>query len=238
MLLEEMTMTEFRRNLKKTKTMILPYGTVEEHGRHLPLSTDTMIAEECLRRVSAKKRVFLAPPIHYGVCTTTRMHPGTISIRPRTLRMLTRDIVTDAYRKGIRNFLLVSGHGGGLHMSAIKEVAEELVEEFDNIRIAVLSPWDILWKEISDLAETKNDSHAGEIETSIILAIRPDLVKGRSKEEYPRFPKPIVVRNKLKYWKGGVWGNPEKATPDKGERVIEMVVERIVEIINTLEARH
>lgn len=235
MLLGEITMDEFKRGLRKTKTMIIPYGTVEEHGKHLPLSTDTMIAEECLRRVVQKKRAFLAPPVHYGVCTSTRMHPGTITIRPETLRMLTFDIVREAYKKGIRNFLLISGHGGGLHMNALKEVAEELVEEIDDLKIAVLSPWDICWEEISRIAETENDSHAGEIETSLILALRPDLVKGRSKEEYPRFPKPLVVRDKLKYWKGGVWGDPGKASTEKGERVIDLVVERISEIMDVLE---
>ncbi len=235
MLLGEITMDEFKRGLRKTKTMIIPYGTVEEHGKHLPLSTDTMIAEECLRRVVQKKRAFLAPPVHYGVCTSTRMHPGTITIRPETLRMLTFDIVREAYKKGIRNFLLISGHGGGLHMNALKEVAEELVEEIDDLKIAVLSPWDICWEEISRIAETENDSHAGEIETSLILALRPDLVKGRSKEEYPRFPKPLVVRDKLKYWKGGVWGDPGKASKEKGERVIDLVVERISEVMDVLE---
>ncbi len=235
MLLGEITMEEFKKGLRKTKTMIIPYGTVEEHGKHLPLSTDTMIAEECLRRVVEKKRAFLAPPVHYGVCTSTRMHPGTITIRPETLRMLTFDIVREAYKKGIRNFLLISGHGGGLHMNALKEVAEDLVEEIDDLKIAVLSPWDICWEEISGIADTENDSHAGEIETSLILALRPELVKGRSKEEYPRFPKPIVVRDKMKYWKGGVWGDPGKASKDKGERVIDLVVERIGEIIDTME---
>ncbi len=235
MILGEITMDDYKKGLKKTKTLIIPYGTVEEHGRHLPLSTDTIIAEEALKEVVKKKKAFLAPPIHYGVCTSTSEHPGTITIRPRTLRILTKDLVRDAYKKGMRNFLLVSGHGGGLHMNALKEVAEELVEQLKGIKMAVLSPWDLLWKEIAEVAETENDSHAGEIETSLILALRPELVKGRSPEEYPSFPKPLVVKEKMKYWRGGVWGDPGKATPEKGKRVMEMIVEKVIEIIDMME---
>jgi len=233
--IELITMEEFREGLSKTKTLIIPFGTVEEHGSHLPLGTDTMIAVEVLRLLQERRSVFVAPPLHYGVCTSTRLHPGTISITPETLRRLTLDIVRDSFRKGIRNFMLVSGHGGGLHMNALKEVAEVLVEELEGVRIAVVSPYELLWKELSEIAETENDSHAGEIETSVMLAIRPELVKGRSSEEYPSFPKPMVVKDKLKYWPGGVWGNPGKASSEKGQRVIELILEKIAGILDRLE---
>jgi creatinine amidohydrolase len=151
------------------------------------------------------------------------------------LRRLTLDIVKDAFRKGMRNIILVSGHGGGLHMNALKEVAEILVVEIEDLKIAVVSPYELLWKEIAEIAHTKNDSHAGEIETSLLMALRPELVKGRSKEEYPNFPKPLVVKEKLKYWPGGVWGNPEKASKKKGQRVIQLIVDKMLEIIERVE---
>jgi creatinine amidohydrolase len=237
MLLENMTMAEFKSHLKKTKTIIFPFGTVEEHGRHLPLNTDTLIVYEVLKRVIKKRRVFIAPPVHYGVCTTNRQHPGTINISPGTLRRLTRDIAVDAYKKGLRNILLVSGHGGGQHMSALKEVAEELIEELKDVRIAVFSIYDDLWKELSEIADTPNDSHAGELETSMVLALAPELVKGRSKEEYPKFPKPFVVKDKVKYWRGGVWGDPGKASIEKGEETIGLFVDKVVKIIDMAERK-
>ncbi len=235
MQIEEITMEEFEEGLKATRTMVIPFGTVEEHGRHLPLGTDTLIAAEVLRLVLKKRRFFLFPPVPFGVCTSTRLHPGTISITAGTLRRLTLDIVRDSYRKGIRNFILLSGHGGGIHMNALREVAETLVEELQGLRIAVVSPYELLRKELTEIAETENDSHAGEIETSLLLALRPELVKGSSPEEYPAFPKPLVVKDKLRYWPGGVWGNPGKASRRKGERVIELVVERITEIMERIE---
>ncbi|MEN8265251.1 MAG: creatininase family protein [Nitrospirota bacterium] len=237
MILENITMEDFKRHLKKTKTVIFPFGTVEEHGRHLPLNTDTLIVYEILKRLIKKRKVFLAPPVSYGVCTSTNQHPGTISISAETLRRLTYDLVKDAYNKGLRNFILISGHGGGLHMYAIKEVAEILIEELKGAKIAVISPYDVLRKELSELAETPNDSHAGEIETSLILALAPELVKGRSKEEYPKMPKPFVVKNKLRYWRGGVWGDPGKASREKGEKVIRLIIQKVVDVIDMIEIK-
>lgn len=235
MILENINMKEFKDHLEKTKTIIFPFGTVEEHGSHLPLNTDTLIVYEVLKRVAEKREVFLAPPLYYGVCTTTSQHPGTISITPATLRRLTRDMVKDTYKKGLRNFFLVSGHGGGLHMYALKEAAEGLVEELEGINMAVISPYDILHKELSVLADTANDSHAGEIETSLILYLAPELVKGVSAEEYPRFPKPYIVKDKLKYWRGGVWGNPAKASREKGEAAVGLIVDKIIEVIDQIK---
>ena len=235
MILENITMAEFKRHLKKTKTIIFPFGTIEEHGGHLPLNTDTLIVYEILKRVVNRRKVFLAPPVYYGVCTSTSQHPGTIGITPSTLRRLTYDIVRDSYQKGLRTFFLITGHGGGLHSSAMKETAERLIEELKGVKIAVVCPYDILYKELSELADTSNDSHAGEIETSLVLSLAPDLVKGRAQEDYPKLPKPFVVKNKLKYWRSGVWGNPEKASREKGEKAIELIVDKIIGIIDQAE---
>jgi creatinine amidohydrolase len=235
MILENITMTDFKKHLKKTKTIIFPFGTVEEHGSHLPLNTDTLIIYEILKRVVKKRNVFLAPPLYYGVCTSTSQHPGTISISPATLRRITYDMAKNAYEKGLQNIFLITGHGGGLHSSAMKEAAENLVNEFKGIKIAVLCPYDILYKELSELADTPNDSHAGEIETSLILYLAPELVKGRAKEEYPKLPKPFTVKNKVKYWPGGVWGNPGKASREKGDKAVKLIVNKIVEILDMVK---
>lgn len=225
MILTDITMREFKTGLRKTRTLIVPYGSVEAHGTHLPLSTDTMVIWEAAKRVAAKMPVFVAPPVHYGVCTSTGDHPGTISVTPETLRRLTFDIVRDCHRKGLRNFILISGHGGGAHVSAMKEAGEELTRELKGVKIAALAVYDILPPEAAKLASTPNDSHAGELETSLILYLSKALVKGRSREEYPRLPKPVIARDKLKYWPGAVWGNPKKATIKKGERLFDMMVE-------------
>jgi len=234
-ILENITMNEFRKYLGKTKTIVFPFGTIEEHGKHLPLNTDSLIIQEILKLVAKRRRFFLAPIIYYGVCTSTRDHPGTIGITPETLRRLAFDLVMEAYKKGLRNFLFISGHGGSLHISSLRETAEVLVEKLKGINIAVLSPYDLSWKELSEIAETPYDSHAGELETSIMLYLSPRLVKGRAPEEYPKIPKPFIVKNKVKYWPGGVWGNPEKASIEKGEKAIKIISDKIVEILEKIE---
>ena len=236
-ILESITMHEFKKNLKQTKTIVFPFGTIEEHGSHLPLNTDSFIIQEALKSVAKKKKIFLAPVLPYGVCTTTKDHPGTISIAPGTLRLLSHDLITEAYKKGLRNFLLVSGHGGSLHMSALKETAEALVEKLSDVKIGVFSPYDLLWKELAEIAETRNDSHAGELETSMMLFLSRGLVKGRSPEEYPRIPKPFVVKNKTRYWRGGVWGNPGKATVRKGEKAMKLITDKIIQSLDMIEGK-
>ncbi len=235
MIMGKMTMTEFEKGLEKTKTVIIPLGTVEEHGPHLPLATDTIQAMELAKRVSQRMNVFIAPPLHYGFCRSTRCHPGTIGISAGSLRAIIRDIIKSLYLHGLCSFVILSGHAGELHMAALNEVGEELLEEIPEIRIAVLSEMDLFHDE-GVLVETEGDIHAGEVETSMMLYIRPKLVKGRASKEYPTFPKPILVRGKRKYWPGGVWGDPSKASRDKGEKMIHLAVDKVIDLIKKLES--
>jgi len=237
MILEEMTMEEFSSALKITKTLAVPYGTLEAHGRHLPLNTDTLTMCRVLEEAVKKREFFIAPPVHYGVCTSTGQHPGSIGITPPTLRRITTDIVTDAYGRGLRSILLISGHGGGAHVAAMKEAAEVLAARLPDLTVAALSIYDVIWDDLTRLAETENDSHAGEMETSIILHLAPELVKGRSKEEYPSFTKPLIIADKVSEWPGAVWGNPEKATAEKGRELFLIMVKKVLEILETMEKR-
>lgn len=237
MLITDITMKEFKEGLKKTKTLIVPFGTVEAHGTHMPLSTDTIIMEEVCKATLKKKKFFLAPPIHYGVSTGTGQHPGSINISCETLRRIVFDIVRDSYEKGLRNFILVSGHGGGQHMAALKEASEILTKELKDVRIAPLTIYEILPKEAYAIAETKNDSHAGELETSLMLYINEKLVKGRDKEQYPKLPKPIVVKDKMKYWPGAVWGNPKKASEKKGQEFFDYMVQALLKLIKDINKK-
>ena len=113
MILEEMTMEEFEKGLKSSKTILIPFGSVEEHGSHLPLSTDTIQAYEVGKKASQEIPIFVAPPVHYGYCRSSACHPGTISITTATLKGMTKDIVRSSRLQGLRNFVLLTGHAGG-----------------------------------------------------------------------------------------------------------------------------
>jgi len=235
-MLDSVTMEEFASGLEKSRTVILPCGSLEEHGSHLPLGTDTWHAVELARLVAEKIFVWVAPPVPYGLCRSSSQHPGTVSIKGTTLRLLIQDIVCGLYRNGLKNVLVLSGHAGGTHIAMIVDASEELLDEFADLRIAVVSINDLgrmAWKGI---VETPGDSHAGEVETSVIEYLFPDKVKGRPQQEYPSFPKFLLVRNKRAFWPGGVWGDPTKASAEKGKKLLERSVEALIDVIRSLES--
>lgn len=235
MLIEEMTMDEFAAGLQLTRTVLIPFGATEQHGSHLPLNTDTLEAAEVGRKLAQRRNIFIAPAIPYGVCRSTANHPGTITLTTATLRALAIDLVTSLYRQGLRNFILITGHAGGTHTSTLIDAGEELLLRFADIRVAVLTEYMLAAREGRGIIETQDDSHAGEIETSRILHSHPHLVKGVGVREYPTFPVGILVRDKRAYWPGGVWGDPTKATAEKGARLEEAVVAALDRLVTELE---
>lgn len=235
MILEEMTMPQVETALQTCKTVYIPFGSLEEHGSHLPLSTDTIQAYEVGKRAAERIPLFVAPPIHYGNCRSTNQHPGTISISTTTLRSLLKDLVRSFYGQGFRNLIVLTGHAGGAHRMALQDAGEELLSELPELRMAVVTEYELAKEQGRGLVETPNDAHAGEIETSRIMHSHPQLVQGSSPAEYPHFPTGILVRDKRKYWPGGVWGDPSKATAAKGAQLEQLVVDKVIELVRLLE---
>ncbi len=236
MLLEEMTMHQVEAALKAgCRSVYIPFGALEEHGPHLPLSTDTIQAYQVGKRAAEQIPLFVAPPVHYGNCRSTSAHPGTISISTTTLRMLLKDLVKSFYQQGMRNVVVLTGHAGGAHRLALQDAGEELLAELPELRIAVVTEYELAKEEGRGIIETPGDAHAGEIETSRIMHSHPHLVQGTAPEEYPSFPVGILVRDKRRYWPGGVWGNPAQATTEKGRQIEALVARKVVELVKTLE---
>ena len=237
MIIEDMTMEEFAAGLRSCKTVYIPFGSVEEHGTHLPLSTDTIEAYEVGKRAAERIPLFVAPPIHYGSCRSTSRHPGTISISTGTLKALLKDIVRSLHAQGLANFIVLTGHAGGSHRMSLQDAGEELIQELPEINMAVVTEYDLAKETGAHLIETRGDAHAGEIETSRIMHSHPHLVKGTAAAEYPSFPTGILVRDKRSFWPGGVWGDPGKATAEKGKLLESLVADKVVELVKALESR-
>lgn len=235
MRLDQLTMPEFIAALQQCRSVVVPFGTVEEHGNHLPLGTDTYQALDVAMRVAARRPLFVAPPVHYGVCRSTSCHPGTLSLRTSTLRDLAIDLVSSLYRQGLRHAVLLSGHAGGTHNAALLDAGESLIEMFSELNLAVVTEYDLASSKGRHLIETPGDAHAGEIETSRILHSRPHLVKGSSAAETPQFPTGILVRNKQAFWPGGVAGDPGKASKEKGEAIEALVADELEALLERLE---
>lgn len=235
MIIEEITSRDFLEGLKQTQTVLIPVGATEGHGAHLPLGTDSFQAIDVCRRLSERRSVFVAPPVLYGVCRSTSQHPGTLSISTETLKALLVDIVRVLYNQGLRNFVLLSGHAGGTHNATLVDAGELLLATLTESKIAVVTEYDLVVAEGEAIVETSDDSHAGEIEVSRMLATRSHLVKEGASEDYPSFPKHILVRNKMHFWPSAVWGDPTKGSAEKGLRIEELVVKALDRLVTELE---
>jgi len=238
MIVSDLTMDAFAEGVSRCPLAVVPLGSTEEHGGHLPLDTDTLQVVETCKRALAEVEFLLCPPLHYGYCRSTSGHPGTISISPATVRALVLDIGMSLHRQGVRAVLFLSGHAGGGHLAAMEEAGEELLERCPGLVVAVACEYH--WAREAggkELVETGDDGHAGEIETSRVLAVDPALVQGTSPEEYPNFGKPFLARDKRAEWPGGVWGDPAKATAEKGERLYDLTASRLAEVVREMARR-
>jgi len=232
--LDELSSEEFGKLVEKNPIVFLPLGAVEEHGAHLPLCTDSIQPEHIVEKVAARLPglVLIAPAIRYGNCVTTRNFPGTISISFDTLRALIGDILEELCRNGIRRVVIVSGHAGGAHMAALRTAGETAVEKVPDLRLMVLSDYDLAY-ELKGKEFDERDGHAGTIETSRVMAIRPKLVKKRGVNSYDRPPRFMVMAHPEKHFPTGVMGDATIASPGQGRRINEYIIKGLVELVKT-----
>jgi creatinine amidohydrolase len=236
---DELSMKEAEKAAKKGKTIIFPVGSVEEHGEHLPLSTDSIQPEFVALEVAKRTKSLVAPTLRYSVCHSTRGFPGTISITFEALHKMVKDILEEFIRNGFRRILVLSGHAGQSHMAALRLAAQEVIWENENdsserkVRIMVCSDYDFAY-ELKGKHFSQKDGHAGTIETSRIMAIRPNLVKGEGKTSYPAMPRFEIVAHPEKHFPSGVIGDPTAASRRKGRLINDYVIENTVKLVKEL----
>lgn len=235
MYLDELSTKEFKKRINKNTVVILPVGIIEEHGAALPLCTDSLQAEAVAERVAGKIKGYILPPIRYGVCSSTKNFPGSISLSFDSMRNLVYDVLSELVRNNVRKVVVISGHAGRMHMSAIRLAAEKIAEE-KNVKILVLSDYELLYDEkgrkfLKRISIPEWDAHGGAIETSRVMISRPDLVKQKGKKSLPKIPKYHVLRNPEKYFPEGITGDPSIASKEKGKKITDWVVNEIVRLI-------
>lgn len=239
--LDELTMAEIESKVNKESIIILPVGIIEEHGKHLPIATDSLQIEYTAESVAEKvknKKVFVAPSIRYGVCVSTDKFPGSISLSFDTMRALIYDILAGFVKNGFRKIILLSGHGGRAHLQALRLAAEKIVEEKD-VRILVFCDYELLCEPkgqefLKSLGIPDWDAHAGAIETSRILAIRKELVKCKGIKFKPQLPKYLITKGIEKTFPSGVIGDATTASEDKGRKINDWVVKEIIKLAKEL----
>jgi creatinine amidohydrolase len=228
--LDELNMNEFSERVKKGCLVIVPWGSTEEHGEHLPLCTDSIQSEALAKRLAEKFDAMIAPAVRYGECQSTKNFPGTITISFDTLRALLKEILEELYRNGIRRVLVLTGHAGRAHMIALREAGREVVYQHGDLKLMVLSDYEIAY-ELLGKGFDKDDGHAGTIETSRVLQLRPELVRGKPRKAVARPPKFLIVKDPERFIPRGIWGDPSKATAEKGKKVEDYVFKALVKMI-------
>jgi creatinine amidohydrolase len=231
-LLEEMSWPEIEAGLKQTQTIILPVGATEEHGPHLPIFTDTIQATEVAREVALRRDIFVAPPVHYGVCRSTRGFPGTITVSHDSLRSYIYDLLLSFYESGFRKVMILTGHAGGQHISALEEACQMAAAQRDFL-LSMVSLFDLI---DTQAVEAKGDGHAGEMETSMMMLIRGDLVKERPAANFPNRPRFLMLKDVRHLMNNGIMGDPSRASPEKGKLFFDMAVHGVLGALDELEA--
>ncbi len=240
MQIEELTSPEFKELSQRIKGVIVPVGSIEAHGPHLPLGTDLFTIYEICKRVIKKVEVFLAPPLYFGLCRSTKDIPGTLTLRGETLKAFLLDLLESLYRQGLRSFIILSGHAGGTHNAFIVDTAETFIERYPSSRFFVADIISLLKDILRELDIPEKDSHAGEWETSLMLYLKGELVKSLDLafEDYPTFPRYQIVKNKELYWASGIWGNPLKTSLEKGQMLSEKLISKLVELLSEFLNHH
>ena len=189
--------------------VILPLGAIEQHGPHLPLLVDWLGAEELARHVAphlrrAGYRVILAPAIPYGVSPLAETWPGTVSLSPATLRRVIVEVVGSLARHGFRRFILANYQADPGHLRAMAEAKRELIRPdarygsrtgarrlrvlfagFSPEAASLAQMLDPRVLRLSRSPNPKREWHSGELETALVLAKRPDLVRSRLARRLP-----------------------------------------------------
>ena len=224
--------------------LILPTGSVEEHGPHLTLASDSTAAQEfCLRAARQVDNALILPCIWYSTCVYTSNYTGTISVTPSTLVSYVVDILTSLYRQGFRKLIVANVHGGA------KSALDMAVREFharmgtrdaayaDDFFIHMYNLYSPAIPYINTLVEGEDWGHACEIETSVDMFLYPERVyPDRLAEDY------IPWEAGYEWYVGdmravdaeGVHGDATKASAAKGEKVVNAVVKEFVEVLRKL----
>jgi len=242
---EELTASDFALAVKQSGGVcVVPLGVIEKHGQHLPLGTDVYTSREICRRAADKEYCIIYPYYFMGQIFEAQHQPGTIAYSPELLYRLLDETCKEIARNGIKKIILVNGHGGNnAWLQYFCQTQLATPRDYVVYTITPSASSDVQRK-ITELRKTATGGHADEVETSSMLAIRPDLVKmERATSESG------VNQNRLKHipylFSGINWyaqypnhyaGDAKDANATIGELSVESRALNLVELIKTIKA--
>jgi creatinine amidohydrolase len=255
--MEHMSVKGVRDYLKHRRSVIIPMGVTEQHGYHLPLCTDALIATCTARMAGERIGMLVAPTINTSF--SGGQLPGTININPNVMGLVVAEVLRSLAAQGFRNMFLYLCHGGSENARALDNSLKLLLRDdplFEKVMLVLAPVWKFGggWK----AALAQGDWHAGWLETSMVMALAPDLVQ----EENMTTDAPALVKKMRKHpdnyqfamkpvddpcvvprmaqrpeIKVGVMGVPENASVACGKQMVEEVVRDLCHYFTDLEKR-
>ena len=241
----QLTWPEAEAYLKIVDVAILPVGSIEQHGPHLPLDTDSFDAEYLANQVAAacsEPKPLVLPLIAYGISYHHDGFKGTISINNDTLSNLVYEIGMSLAKNGIKKIVIINGHCGN---SPALNFAAQMINRDARIFVSVDSG-ETSDVDVYQMIDTPNDVHAGEFETSTSLAIRPHLVKqSLAKKSVPKFSSRYLnftSKRGISWYaytkrisENGTMGDPTKADAEKGKKFWQIMIAHLVTFVEDLK---
>lgn len=233
--LKEMSWTNFDERRKKTDLVIIPTGAIEVYGPHLPLGTDTLVAEKISELLSYNVSAIIGPTLEVGDSAELDEFPGTITIKPESFKNYLWDTLKSLERWGFKNFLFINTHVGNI------PIIDQLIFKLQRnkeIQCAQVDYWRFIQTNCDDIVETEfAHGHASEAGTSVMLHLYPGLVDLNSMEkENPRITEDFSDIHTYipysSYTKSGTIGDPTFASEAKGELIVDNSIKRILDFLN------
>lgn len=237
--------------LKRCQTIIIPVGSIEQHGGHLPLGTDTMVAEAIAESVAKKAKVLTTPAVCFGWSPHHMVLPGSINIRPEILIEYLYDIIASLAHHGFKLFLLINGHR--MVNNSWMQISAERAKRLLDVKVLLADPA-FLTKELSTKENIPYMGHADQIETSHMLHIQNKMVHlelakdfTKSRPEYleidPRsdvdvlcyVPSSATEMAESVTMAKGASGLPSKSTKEFGVKYHDWIVNKLTEILGLVK---
>lgn len=247
-----MTEDEARQAFAERRLVLLPVGSLEQHGPHLPAATDAIVAARLSLAIATALDGIVLPTITYGNSFSWNAGwTSTVTLAQGRLADLVYDIGKSIARKGPRFLLIFNGHGG--NPPDIVSGAKRLKEECPDLEILVVEWWAAGASVIAALKESAAESHSGEFETSIMMHLAPEMVRldhltAEFEKHVPELCyQHLIVKvggdkiKRIQYYTpdisaSGVYGDPTSATPAKGAAIVQRVIENTRRVLDELDA--
>ena len=236
-MLHEMSWIKAKEYFMKNDIAILPVGSNEQHGPQNPLGTDHLIAKALGEETAKRTGVLCLQAIPFGVSAHHKQFWGTIYISPKTFKKYVKEVCLSLNYYGVKKIVIVNGHGGNL--SALAELARELREK--GIFISIFQWWPAASKLLPDLFKPEERRHASAEETSVNLALYPEIVNmDKNVDEAPhenmlQSDGITLPLDTVDYTASGVFGKSTTASSEKGKIVLETMVSELVKHVNLLK---